>query len=302
MNFLPSPLESLDLTSFGVNNEIYIKRDDLIHPIVSGNKWRKLEQNISFYKSSNFTGIISLGGAYSSHILSLSFLCYKQNIPCVIIIRGEEPKEKNEILLQCISFGARLHFCTRKQYSNPDWVNSFINHSFPSFFHIPEGGANKYGINGCKNIIKELNSDFDEIYCEVGTGATLAGISSALNKNQIVKGIVVLKGAIEIEKEITSNYSTLMGRPLTNNFTLIHDYHLGGYAKFSQKLVDFMRTFQAKTGIKTDPIYSGKLFFGLVDHLKSNPELSRKKIIALHSGGLSGISGFEKRYGIKIFN
>jgi 1-aminocyclopropane-1-carboxylate deaminase len=302
MNFPPSQLDPLDLSSYGIKNEIYIKRDDLIHPIVSGNKWRKLKQNISFFKSSDFAGIISLGGAYSSHILSLSFLCFKQNIPCVLIIRGEEPKEKNEILLQCLKFRASLHFCSRREYSDSEWVSNFIKNSYPFFFHIPEGGANKYGINGCKDIIKELNIDFDEIYCEVGSGATLAGISSALRTDQIVKGIVVLKGASEIKKDIVNNYSTETGGQLLNNFILMHDYHFGGYAKFNQTLVNFMRDFRIKTGIKTDPIYSGKLFFGLVDHLRNNPSLSNKKIIALHSGGLSGIPGYEKRYGIKIFN
>ena len=156
MNFNSSPAEILDLSSFGIQNKIYVKRDDLIHPIVSGNKWRKLKENFDFFSSSKFKGIISLGGAYSSHILSLSFICFKKGIPCVLIIRGEEPKVKNDILIQCLKYGAKLHFCSRSQYSNQHWINEFVLENHPSFFLIPEGGANKYGISGCRQIIKEL--------------------------------------------------------------------------------------------------------------------------------------------------
>tara|TARA_B100000965_G_C19563006_1_gene745453 strand:+ start:1255 stop:1776 length:522 start_codon:yes stop_codon:yes gene_type:complete len=173
MEFKTSPLNKLDLSNFGINNEVYIKRDDLIHPIVSGNKWRKLKHNISYVKSSNFKGVISQGGAYSSHIQALSYVCYLKGIKCVLIIRGEEPKEKNDILNQCLKYGAKLHFCSRANYSKNEWINDFKNENYPSFFLIPEGGANEYGIKGCRDIIDEIKIDFDEIYCEVGSGATL---------------------------------------------------------------------------------------------------------------------------------
>ena len=302
MNFNSSPLELLDLSLFGVQNEVYIKRDDLIHPIVSGNKWRKLKENFSFYKSSNYKGIVSLGGAYSSHILSLSFICSQEKIPCALIIRGEEPKEKNGILKQCLEYGATLNFVTRSQYANQDWIKRYVLKNHSSFFFIPEGGANKQGIEGCREIINELSIDFDEIYCEVGTGATLAGLSLALKEYQTVKGIVVLKGANNIDQEISRNFLLNNGSEIANNWNLIHDYHFGGYAKYNADLIDFMREFYLKTGIKTDPIYSGKLFYGLIDQLTKQKNPLNKRIVALHSGGLTGNKGFEKRYGLKIFN
>ena len=302
MEFKTSPLNKLDLSSFGINNEVYIKRDDLIHPIVSGNKWRKLKHNISYVKSSNFKGVISQGGAYSSHIQALSYVCYLKGIKCVLIIRGEEPKEKNDILNQCLKYGAKLHFCSRANYSKNEWINDFKNENHPSFFLIPEGGANEYGIKGCRNIIDEIKIGFDEIYCEVGSGATLAGISSALNKNQHVNGVVVLKGAKKMNIDIRNKYLKAFNNPISSNWSLLHDYHFGGYAKHNEMLISFMKDFYNKSQIKTDPIYSGKMFFALIDQLLKNPEKRNKRVIALHSGGLSGIPGYEKRYGIKIFN
>ncbi len=302
MNFNSSPSEILDLSSFGIHNKIYVKRDDLIHPIVSGNKWRKLKENFEFFSFSKFEGIISLGGAYSSHILSLSYVCFKKKIPCALIIRGEKPKVKNDILIQCLKYGAKLHFCSRSQYSNQHWISDFFLGNYPSFFFIPEGGANKFGISGCRKVIQELKVDFDEIYCDVGTGATLSGLSLELDKNQFLKGIVVLKGDFDLEKKIKENYFLQTGLEIRNNWSLIHNYHFGGYAKYNEVLIEFMRQLYFQTGIKTDPIYSGKLFFGLIDQLRKNPSLRNKKIVVLHSGGLTGIKGFEKRYGIKIFN
>ena len=141
---------------------------------------------------------------------------------------------------------------------------------------------------------------FDEIYCESGTGATLAGLSVACSEQQIVKGIVVLKGALGIDMQIKKNYHDLFDLELKNNIQFLH-YHFGGYAKYNQELVDFIRKFFKLTGIKTDPIYSGKLFYALIDQLTKKPN-KNKTVIALHSGGLSGVPGFEKRYGIRLFN
>ncbi|MFL2585251.1 MAG: 1-aminocyclopropane-1-carboxylate deaminase/D-cysteine desulfhydrase [Parvicellaceae bacterium] len=302
MDFKPSPLQKLDLSLFGLKNEVYIKRDDLIHPIVSGNKWRKLKRNISYYKTIDSKGIISMGGAYSSHILALSYVCFKNNIPCVLMVRGEEPKQQSDILIQCLKYKAIINYCSRENYSSNIWMSNYCNDNYPSHFFIPEGAANEYGIKGCSEIIREISIDFDEIYCEVGTGATLAGISSALKPTQKVKGIVVLKGAKGIEKEIHDLYKEATNQKMNKNWHLNHDYHLGGYAKYNRILIEFMNDFYSKTQIKTDPIYSGKMFFALIDQLLKDQSLNSKTIIALHSGGLSGIPGFEKRYGIEIFN
>ncbi len=299
----PSPLERLNLSEFGLTkHEVWIKRDDLIHPIVSGNKWRKLKNNIDVFLASKNSQIISMGGAFSNHLLSLSYICEKYDIPNTLLVRGEKPKELNDILLSCKAYNTKLIFTERRQYSDEKWINNFLAENFNNYFFIPEGGANEMGIKGCAEIVTELDQDFDEIYCEVGTGATFMGIASALKMHQKINGIVVLKGADQIMSNLEIKYKDTFTNKINSKASLLHEYHMGGYAKFSSQLVDFMRIFYFKTGIKTDPIYSGKLFYGLVNQLRKDNSKRPKKIIALHSGGLAGIKGFEKRYKISIFS
>ena len=302
MDFNNSPLQNLDLSYYGIKNKVYVKRDDLIHPIISGNKWRKLKYNLEYYNSICKKGIVSLGGAYSSHILALSYLCKVNSIKCVLLVRGEQPHPLNDILRKCLSYGAIIEYIIRKDYKNPKWIKKYVEENYNDFFFIPEGGSNFYGIKGCQNIVKEIENDFDYIFCEVGTGATFSGIVSSLNKSQSCFGVVVLKGATTIGENISKNFEFELKNPFSKNWILNHDYHLGGYAKYNEDLILFMREFYKITSLKTDPIYSGKMFYGLVDQLKNNKVLENKKIIALHSGGLSGIEGFEKRYKLKIFN
>ena len=298
---LPSPLEKLELSTFGVKQKVYIKRDDLIHPIVSGNKWRKLNFNFRFYHNNNYSGVISMGGAFSSHIQSLSFICCQKNIPCVIFIRGQKPKILNDILKQCEINNTKLIFLSKSDYSNNIAIQEIYMKNWPNYYFIPEGGSNRYGIEGCQEIINEIDMEYDEIFCEVGTGTTLAGLASSCDKNKKVRGVVVLKGAENISNQVEKNYINLFNRPLNNNVQYLHQYHFGGYAKHSMELINFIRVFYKETGIKTDPIYSGKLFFALIDQLKKDDD-ENKTIIALHSGGLSGIPGYENRYKIKLFS
>jgi 1-aminocyclopropane-1-carboxylate deaminase len=294
---LPSPVEPLDLSSFGIKkHEIWIKRDDLIHDVISGNKWRKLKYNIQHYFNNQFKGIVSFGGAYSNHIAALGEISKKLDIPTIIFIRGEKPRLLSPTLKKCREDGIDLRFVSRKQYRENKTILSDIDKEFPDYLVIPEGASNDNGIKGCCELVKEIHIGFDEIYCDVGTGATCVGISSALNNNQHAIGIVVLKGA----KNINNEMGDLL-KLKTNSFTLKHDYHFGGYAKKNNDLIKFMKTFYDKTGIKTDPIYSGKMFYGLIRELQKDNSKKSKRIIALHSGGLQGISGYEKRYGLKIF-
>ena len=214
---LPSPLEKLDLSSFGVKQKVYIKRDDLIHPIVSGNKWRKLNYNFRFYFDNNYSGIISMGGAFSSHIQSLSLICSLKNIPCVIFIRGQKLKTPNDILKQCEMNNAKLIYLSKNDYSNNIAVQEIRMKNWPNYYFIPEGGSNRYGIEGCREIINEIDMEYDEIFCEVGTGTTLAGLASSCNKNKKVRGVVVLKGAENISNQVEKNYINLFNHSLNNN-------------------------------------------------------------------------------------
>lgn len=297
-----SPLQELDLSYYGVNNKVYVKRDDLIHPIISGNKWRKLKYNLLHFKTLKKTGIISKGGAYSTHILALSYLCQEYSIPCVIIVRGEKKHPLNNILSKCVSYNASLKYLSREQYRDNSWIKNLILKNYNDYFFIPEGGANYHGIYGCQKITEEIKIPFDYIFCEVGTGATFAGIVSSLNKDQKCFGTVILKGAEKININISNFFNLQMKKELNKQFILSHNYHFGGYAKKNIELIEFIKEFYQITGIKTDPIYSGKLFYSLIDQLRTNKRFKNKIIIALHSGGISGIKGFEKRYNIKIFS
>lgn len=298
----PSPIQRLNLAAFGITkHEVWVKRDDLIHPIVSGNKWRKLSDNIDAFLNSSHSNVVSMGGAFSNHLLSLSYICDKYKIPNSLIVRGERPIKLNDILLSCQDYNTNLIFTERRQYSNESWIRSFIDKKFNNCFFIPEGGANQFGIKGCAEIVKEIDQDFDEIYCEIGTGATFMGIASALSNKQKIIGVVVLKGAKEIANSLAIQYQNIFAEKMSSNASFLHDYHLGGYAKNSAKLIEFMRVFYSQTGIMTDPIYSGKLFYALVDQLSKQSNQPAKKIIALHSGGLAGIKGFEQRYKLSIF-
>ncbi|RPG82325.1 MAG: pyridoxal-phosphate dependent enzyme [Crocinitomicaceae bacterium TMED135] len=302
MRLNTSPLQELDLSFYGIDNKVYIKRDDLIHHIISGNKWRKLKYNLLHFKTLNKKGIISMGGAYSTHILALSYLCREYSIPCRLMVRGEKTHPLNDILSKCISYNASIHYLTRDHYKDNSWIRNFMIKNHNDYFFIPEGGANYYGIYGCQKITDEIKIPFDYIFCEVGTGTTFSGIVSSLNKGQKCFGTVVLKGAENININISNFFNIQMKKKLNKQFILSHDYHFGGYAKNNVKLIEFMKEFYQVTGIKTDPIYSGKLFYSLIDQLRTKSMFKNKTIIALHSGGISGIKGFEKRYGIKIFN
>ena len=294
---LPSLLEPIDLGSFGVTNKhVFVKRDDLIHPVVSGNKWRKLKYNIKEYFDGNYYGIVTFGGSHSNHIIAMSYLAKFYTIPTIIFIRGEKPKILNPTLKKCYELGVELKFVSRETYKRGSTNIESIKNKYLDYFIIPEGGANSFGINGCKDVVKEIDLDFDEIFCDVGTGATMAGIASELHSCQKVKGVVVLKGADYLKNEI-NNF--LLNDEHRNTCELLHNYHFGGYAKNNTKLITFMRDFYEITGIKTDPIYSGKMFYGMIDQLKN--ENDEKTIIALHSGGLQGIEGFEQRYNLNIY-
>ena len=293
---LPSPIEPLDLSHWGISNRVYVKRDDLIHDVVSGNKWRKLKDNIAHYFSNSYSGVVTFGGAHSNHILASSYVSEKYRIPLNLIIRGERPKELSPILKTCVALRAKLHFLSREQYKKDKSNKLFFLEKFPNSFIIPEGGANRYGISGCEAIVQEINIDFDEIYCDVGTGTTLVGIYRKLKKHQCVRGVVVLKGAAYLNKEINR---LAQSNPSNGSIQVLHKYHFGGYAKYSESLIEFMRAFYMQTGIKTDPIYSAKLFYALISELKN--QNNKNVVVVVHSGGLQGFEGFEKRYGVKVY-
>ena len=301
---IPSPIESINYPLFTEKQiHVYVKRDDLIHAEISGNKWRKLKYNLIEAKAQNKNTILTFGGAYSNHISATGSVGKIFGFETIGVIRGEETLPLNPTLLQAKKDGMRFLYVSRTDYRKkhtPEFINK-LKEELGDFYIIPEGGGNKLGVKGCNDIVNEIDIDFNYILTDCGTGATLAGICDVLKENQKAIGIPVLKGGEFIKDEV----KLLLGDTYTrieSRYSLETDYHFGGYAKYNQGLILFMRDFFKETNIKTDPIYTGKLFYALVDLAKKDYFKRGSTIVVVHTGGLQGIKGFEKRHGFSIFD
>jgi 1-aminocyclopropane-1-carboxylate deaminase len=301
---IPSPIESINYPLFTEKQiNVYVKRDDLIHAEISGNKWRKLKYNLIEAKAQNKNTILTFGGAYSNHISATGSVGKIFGFETIGVIRGEETLPLNPTLRQAKKDGMRFLYVSRTDYRKkhtPEFINK-LKEELGDFYIIPEGGGNKLGVKGCNDIVNEIDIDFNYILTDCGTGATLAGICDVLKGNQKAIGIPVLKGGDFIKDEV----KLLLGDTYTrieSRYSLETDYHFGGYAKYNQGLILFMRDFFKETNIKTDPIYTGKLFYALVDLAKKDYFKRGSTIVVVHTGGLQGIKGFEKRHGLSIFD
>lgn len=302
---IPSPLQLIKDPLFDKKQiEVYFKRDDLIHPEISGNKWRKLIHNI---KAAQNRTILTFGGAFSNHIAACAAACNNAGIKCIGIIRGEESKSLNHTLALASEKGMKLKFISREEYrkKNDDDFLTQLKSEFNDPFIIPEGGSNNLGLKGCAEVISEIDIDFNYIISAVGTGATIAGISTSLKKDQKAIGISVLKGAEYLSDEIESlliDYAgTEKAESYLMNVEMIHKFHFGGYAKINTELIEFMNSFYQQHGIKTDAVYSGKSLYALFQLIKNDYFEKGQKIIYYHCGGLQGNKGIEERYGISLF-
>lgn len=283
------------------NVSLYIKREDTIHPFVSGNKFRKLKYNLSQFLNSDYDSIVTFGGAFSNHIAATAFACKENQINCVGIIRGEELPFKineNPTLQFAQQNGMKFEFVTRAQYRDK-YDSEFLNYlkgKYGNCWVLPEGGTNELAVKGCEEILTDQDATFDYICCPVGTGGTISGISNAAFPNQKVLGFPALKGDF-LQNEICKFAKK-------NNWMLIHDYHFGGYGKITSELVDFMNWFYGETKIPLDPVYTAKMVFGVLDCIAKGYFPENAKILLVHTGGLQGISGMnaslEKRKMTKI--
>jgi 1-aminocyclopropane-1-carboxylate deaminase len=280
---LPSPLQPLILERWAsYSQEIFIKRDDLIHPDISGNKWRKLSGHLQAYKAGNYRRLLSFGGAYSNHITATAAACFHLGIPSIGMIRGELDTS-NSALKVAMDFGMDLYPVSRQQYKEKDaeyFLKSLLDRFGVDTYIVPEGGAGFDGVLGCRSIIEEIAQPFDYIVTACGTGTTLAGLSIAIPDAACAIGISVLKG----KDSLSDNIQSLSGR---NNFKLLTGYHFGGYARTTPDLLALLRSFQKASGIPLDYVYTGKMI-AAVDHLLQIEFFPAKsKIILLHTGGVA---------------
>jgi len=278
--------------------ELYIKREDLTDSYISGNKFRKLKYNLLDAHKNGHDTLLTFGGAYSNHIHAVAYAGYKFNFKTIGIIRGETTLPLNPTLADAQSFGMKLHYISRSSYRNKkeNYFLDDLKSRFGNFYLIPEGGSNALAVKGCAEMIDDRVSEFDHICCACGTGGTLAGIIAGLNGYKKVWGFPVLKNAGFLQNDIGGlilNYSSRTYK----NWDLILDYHFGGYAKFNQDLINFINNFKKRHLVALDPIYTGKLMYGIFDLIGNGFFKKGNRILAVHTGGLQGIKGFNQRFG-----
>ncbi len=284
------------------NYNLSVKREDLLGDGISGNKLRKLKYNIAEAKAKGYTKIITFGGAYSNHILAASYIKKHYNIDVVGVIRGEELSSKidaNPTLQLAKQNGMEFYFVSRAAYrtkNTPEFIAALTN-KFGDCYILPEGGTNTLAIQGCEEILTPKDSVFDYICCAVGTGGTISGLINSSANNQKVLGFSALKGDFLIDdiKQLTTK----------RNWELQTNYHFGGYAKVDKTLIDFINTFKSNTGILLDPIYNGKMMYGIFDLMKQGYFTKNTSILAVHTGGTQAISGMNmllQKKGLPLIN
>ncbi|CAM3983857.1 1-aminocyclopropane-1-carboxylate deaminase/D-cysteine desulfhydrase [Flavobacterium weaverense] len=271
---------------------LQIKREDLIHPFVSGNKFRKLKYNLAQAGKENHDTLLTFGGAFSNHISAAAYAGYESGFKTIGIIRGDELADKisdNPTLNFAQSCGMQLEFVSREEYRTKieDQFIERLKSKFGDFFLIPEGGTNELAIRGCEEILTEDDAKFDYICCAVGTGGTISGIINSALPHQKVLGFPALKG--DFLKEEIRNFVK------NSNWQLITDYHFGGYGKITEELVQFINNFYIQTQVPLDPIYTAKMVFGVMDMIEKNYFPSGSKILLIHTGGIQGIKGMNMK-------
>lgn len=271
--------------------ELFLKREDLIHSEISGNKYRKLKYNLEEAKRLGILTLLTFGGAYSNHIAAVAAVGKEVGFNTIGVIRGEELEPKiydNDTLSFARKCGMKLHFVSRKDYRNKAsqsyWDQLIQDHG--ECYIIPEGGTNELAIKGCEEILTDDDESFDYICCAVGTGGTISGLINGCTPNQKVLGFPALKG--DFLQEDIRRFA------INARWELIGDYHFGGYAKINAELVAFINQFKRTKDVQLDPVYTGKMMFGILDLINKGYFPKGSRILAIHTGGLQGIPGMNR--------
>lgn len=286
--FIPGAISIDDISpAFSQDIQVAVLRSDKLHPVISGNKWFKLKFYLEEAKAKDKKNIITFGGAWSNHIVATAAACRLSGLNATGIIRGEEPSAPSSTLLQAKEWGMRLIFVSRTLYKEP-WIppESITGNDYI----IPEGGYGENGAKGAATLLDHCSKNFTHYCCAAGTGTMMAGLINAVPGGQQVIGISVLKNNRDLEKQVAA-----LTRPgKEHNWQLIHDYHFGGYAKYGTGLFEFMNDFYRTTGIPSDFVYTGKLFYAVADLAEKNFFPPGSRVLLIHSGGLQGNTSVPK--------
>jgi 1-aminocyclopropane-1-carboxylate deaminase len=282
------------LADAGIN--LLIKREDMIHPYLSGNKYHKLKYNLYEAKKEGYDTLLTFGGAYSNHIYATAAAGKIYNFNTIGIIRGEKHEPLNPTLSFSKQCGMKLGYMDRGTYRNKTnkQVIKLLIKKYGEFYLIPEGGSNNLAVKGCAEIISSIENDFDYICSAVGTGGTVAGLAAGLKGNKKVLGFSVLKGSNFLNgriRQLLKSYS----KQEFKNWQINFNYHFGGYARFNLELIDFIENFEQRFNIPIEPIYTGKMLYGIFDLVKKAFFPAETTIIAIHTGGLQGLRGLSDK-------
>lgn len=287
-------VENLHLKNTGI--KFLIKREDLNNQFLSGNKWLKLKYNLIEAKENGYDRILTFGGAFSNHIYATAAAGRLFDFETIGIIRGEEHFPLNPTLSFAESQGMKLHYIDRGTYRKKydDELFKKFQKFFGKFYMIPEGGTNELAIRGVEEFISSINVDYDYLCCACGTGGTLAGLIRGTDNEKQVIGFSVLKGGDFLNKnveDLINNNNT----KLYSNWQINLEYHFGGYAKINRELIDFIKIFEKKNNIPIEPIYTGKMLYGIYDMNLKGYFREGSTILAIHTGGLQGLEGMKEK-------
>jgi 1-aminocyclopropane-1-carboxylate deaminase/D-cysteine desulfhydrase-like pyridoxal-dependent ACC family enzyme len=268
---------------------VLVKREDLNHPFVSGNKWWKLKYNLEEAVRLDHDVLLTFGGAYSNHIFATAAAGRELGLKTIGIIRGEEVLPLNHTLSFAESCGMKLHYISREAYRKKaelDFINQ-LRDQFGNFYLIPEGGTNELAVKGCAEFAERLNNeiDFDYLCLSMGTGGTMAGMIEGMNSSKNLIGFSSLKGGEFLVEEIRR-----MTSPEKTNWSINSDYHFGGYGKATLELGNFMKEVNEKYQLPLDIVYNSKMFYGIMDLMKKDYFKRGSNLLVLHTGGLQGNS------------
>lgn len=298
----PSPVQEIESATFASRGlRLLVKRDDLLHPCISGNKWRKLKHNLLEARRLGYQKLLTFGGAYSNHLAAVAAAGREFGFSTLGVVRGEKCEPLNATLKFAVECGMGLLFSARANFrqKNHNAILEALEFDASEYFVLPPGGSNCLALKGCREMVAEIETQLGELpgyFCTAcGTGATLAGIVTGLAGRKKALGIAVLKG--DFLAGDVKNLLENCGENVPENWQVVADYHFGGYAKFDARLIEFINHFKRNTGIPLDPIYTGKLFFALFDLAEKGFFEAGSTILAVHTGGLQGIEGFKERFG-----
>ena len=278
-----TPVDSVQWEYRDRQYEILIKRDDLIHPFVSGNKWRKLKYNLDSAGRQKARKIVTYGGAFSNHLIATAYACSVAGIPNVGIVRGDELDEhSNYVLRMCHEFGMDLQFVSRAEY---DDIKDQDGLSDNGEFHIPEGGANQAGIKGCEEIFDSswFDHEVTDVVCGVGTSTTFIGLIRSIPSEIHIHGIAALREADYLKRHITEHING------QTHWILHTEFARKGFGQIDETLTLTMQNFTSQTGILLDPVYTGKGIAAIEQMYDSGQFTDQNRVLFLHTGGMTGL-------------